>query len=394
MKTFDVIKEGFIVTVFSLLAFFLLTLIPFKKKYFKVLPGGADVEIYDIVFAGSEKPGIIKDSNIVLVELGNDRNEIADQLNILNKYAPRVIGIDAFFSDPGDPLENVKLEMALTQKNNVILSSTLIETDTMEIDEGIFCEPVQMPCGYNNFNAPTEISVVRSYFSHVIIDHKKQESFSSLIVKLFDSTKYHALQKRKDDMEMINYTANLENFFNISREQLLEYDSTGQLDRLNGKIILMGFFKSSPPLVLEDLHFTPMNPLFSGKSFPDMYGVVIHANIISMILNGKYINMAGKWLSYLYAFVITFLFSLFIIKANVKSDSTLAKRLGKIQYLFIVLVGYLLVMIFKYYKYKVFLEPIVVSMVLSLLFLNYYKRIAQYLHKKFNFNTVFKPTQQ
>ena len=52
------------------------------------MPGGVDFEVYDLIFTGSMKPGIINDTNIVL-ELGDTRGEIADQLNILNKYHRR-----------------------------------------------------------------------------------------------------------------------------------------------------------------------------------------------------------------------------------------------------------------------------------------------------------------
>lgn len=389
MKTWHIIKESALVTTMSLILFYLLTLAPVKKKYYKVMPGGVDFEVYDLIFTGSMKPGIINDTNIVLVELGDTRGEIADQLNILNKYHPKVIAVDAIFSSEGEPLENLKMEMAMEQNDRIVMGSLLVDTPALHVEKGVFSAAAKDKVGYININADKMTSVVRSYYPFARINDSMQRSFTSEIVRLYDDQAYQKLRQRKNEIEMVNYSANLENYFNISKEQLPDYDSTGQLDKLKDKIILMGFFKNQPPLVLEDLHFTPMNPVFSGKSFPDMYGIVIHANILSMILSDQYINMASKNMSYVYAFIITFLFSLFIIEAHYGDNNPRLKKLGLIQYIIIVLVGYIFIQLFHYTRYKVYLEPIVVSMVISIVFLSYYKSLANFLHKKFKYRTIF-----
>lgn len=389
MKAWHLIKESLLVTGMSLLFFYLLTLAPVKKKYYKVLPGGSDFELYDLVFTGSMKPGIITDTNIVLVELADTRSDIADQLNILNKYEPAVVGIDAIFSSEGEPLGNLKMEMALAASNRIVMGSMLIDTPDAHIEKGVFSSAVQGRQGYINLNAEKPTSVVRSYYPFATVGDTVRRSFTSEIARVYNEKTFKKLQSRANDIEVINYTANLENYFSISRDQLTDYDTTGQLDRLKGKIILMGFFRTQPPNVLEDLHFTPMNPVFSGKSFPDMYGIVIHANILSMIISDKYINMSSKTMSYWYGFIVTFLFSLFIIYANNEETSLKVKRLGLIQYIIIVLVGYMLIQVFNHFRYKVFLEPIVISMVLSIVFLSYYKKLAVYMNKKFNYRSVF-----
>jgi CHASE2 domain-containing sensor protein len=38
-----------------------------------------------------------------------------------------------------------------------------------------------------------------------------------------------------------------------------------------------------------DIFFTPLNKKIIGRSLPDMYGVVVHANIIKMILDKEFI---------------------------------------------------------------------------------------------------------
>lgn len=64
---------------------------------------------------------------------------------------------------------------------------------------------------------------------------------------------------------------------------------------------------------LEDKFYTPLNKKYIGRAFPDMYGGVIHANIVSMILNEDYINSMtdnqGLILAILLCFLNVALFS-------------------------------------------------------------------------------------
>jgi CHASE2 domain-containing sensor protein len=45
----------------------------------------------------------------------------------------------------------------------------------------------------------------------------------------------------------------------------------------------------------EDKFYTPLNKKLAGKSNPDMFGVVVHANIISMILREDYVEQMATW---------------------------------------------------------------------------------------------------
>ncbi len=56
-----------------------------------------------------------------------------------------------------------------------------------------------------------------------------------------------------------------------------------------------------------DKFYTPLNERMAGRAYSDMYGITVHANVISMILNRQYINRLPEWADFLmYAFV-TFL---------------------------------------------------------------------------------------
>jgi CHASE2 domain-containing sensor protein len=59
-------------------------------------------------------------------------------------------------------------------------------------------------------------------------------------------------------------------------------------------------------IVREDIFFTAMNEQFVGKSYPDMYGVVVHANIISMIGEEDYLASLPGWVNNVITFLIVF----------------------------------------------------------------------------------------
>ncbi len=66
------------------------------------------------------------------------------------------------------------------------------------------------------------------------------------------------------------------------------------------KIVLIGYVGDRIDIDTgEDKFFTPLNSKYIGKANRDMYGIVVHANIISTILNGHYIRVMPDWLMHL-----------------------------------------------------------------------------------------------
>ena len=55
---------------------------------------------------------------------------------------------------------------------------------------------------------------------------------------------------------------------------------------------------------MKDRYFTPLNEKYSGRSHPDMHGVLVHANIISMIQHADYINEVSEVRLYIIAFLL------------------------------------------------------------------------------------------
>jgi CHASE2 domain-containing sensor protein len=59
-------------------------------------------------------------------------------------------------------------------------------------------------------------------------------------------------------------------------------------------------------VVLKDVYYTPLNGTYMGKAYPDMHGLVVQANIISMIIDDKYINSSPDWMVFIFSFILVY----------------------------------------------------------------------------------------
>lgn len=108
-----------------------------------------EFEITDIVFSKLRETPLV-DQRIVVVNLGNiSRREVAQQINIIRKYKPKVIGIDSYFDCEGglrdsincpqllDTLGNLLLAYEIQEAGNVVLVSKLLQKTKTDLDESL-----------------------------------------------------------------------------------------------------------------------------------------------------------------------------------------------------------------------------------------------------------------
>jgi CHASE2 domain-containing sensor protein len=124
-------------------------------------------------------------------------------------------------------------------------------------------------------------------------------------------------------------------------------------EMIKGKIVIFGFlgeYLGDPSWA--DKFYTPMNKKLAGKANPDMFGAVVHANIISMILSEDFVNQMAEWQEVALAVIICLLnVALFsLINTNLPSwYDGITKLLQLIQLL---LYSVLMVEIFAWYSFK------------------------------------------
>ncbi len=321
----------------------------------------SDFEMTDYAFSNL-RPEPLVDERIVLVNIGHiSRREIAEQIQVIKQFHPKVIGIDGFFNCEGglrdsincpallDTMGNLLLSNAIQEAGNVVLVSKLLQKNlTSNNPEAIdfydsieYSDPLFSPYASNAFaNFPTnadyqeDVKQCRSFLPKVKVNGKDEYSFAVEMARKFDSTKTNRLFARGNDEEIVNYRGNVElldvrlrslqkkdiettnfrlMFYALDIDQLKNGDFFPDL--FKDKIVIMGFlgdYFGDP--AWEDKYFTPLNKKVAGRANPDMFGVVVHANIVAMILNEDYVGELADWEKIAIAIILSILtVALFIV---------------------------------------------------------------------------------
>lgn len=367
---------------------FIFTHIPVQTDLFDpIAKAFEDFEVSDLVFsqpAADERLNrekvdyirdphkITRDTNVVLVNIQfRGRQEIAQMLEIINRYQPKVVGIDAFFRKEKDPGQDFPLAMAMAQTQNLVLVSELVQPneaggfDSIQFSNPLFTESAHS--GFANVIASTEgqgFRTVKSFYPKHHLKDSLYPNFSTKIVELADPEAYQKLIDRHHFEEVINWKGNYRKFTAFDAHQIL--NEIGNLNKLTNKIVLLGYI--GPQLGdrdLVDIFYTPQNPRVAGRSYPDTYGVVVHANIISMIMDERYIHQMPDWVSYVLIFLVTYLnVALFLFIADHKK--TYYDLITKsIQLLELALFMFVIVILMLLFNIKVHLSLLFAAIALS-----------------------------
>ncbi|MGB3464036.1 MAG: CHASE2 domain-containing protein [Cyclobacteriaceae bacterium] len=336
-----------------------------------------DMEFSDIVFSQlREAP--IPDERIVLVNVAYEsRGSIGTMLNIVNQYEPKVVGIDLQFLVPKDTLEDAVLEDAFANTEQLILPSKVLfdiedrkEFDSLEHVIPRFLQHAT-DTAFVNLNSPgsmvqQDLKMCRDFLPQEVVGGKSQYAFGVKLAEYYDPEKAQQFLERGNTLEVINYRGNVFDYGTSEFGTLFYaldvndvYQENFLPEVIKDKIVIFCYLGRylGDRESLEDKYFTPVNKKYMGRTFPDMYGGVIHANIVSMILNEDYVNEMGETTSYLLAIILCLI--------NVALFSIIYHKLPRwydgitklIQLAEIFLLVSLIIMIFHFYSYKLELIP-------------------------------------
>lgn len=319
MKTFFKIDN----LLATFLVFFVINFFPllFSLDMFNPIQNTfQSIEITDLVFSqlrDQEKTPL--DTNIILVNNGSlQRAQLALVMQILNKHQPKVIGIDAMFRRPKGEINDLPLAQQFSDCRNLVLVSDLVYNgkkdlfDTINKSMPLFMQFAKD--GYANMitgNDSTDgdnidYKTVRSFKPTTKVKDTTKYFFPVKIASIFSPEKVKKFLKRDNELEVINYRRNTNKYRTLDYKDVIANEDSLQF--IKDKIVLIGFM--GPDLknkVTEDIFFSPLNKQYVGKTTPDMYGVVIHANIISMILNEDCIFTLPQLLINVLTFVLLYL---------------------------------------------------------------------------------------
>ncbi len=346
-----------------------------------------DFDFNDITYAKLEKgQNNPIDPRIAIVNIGHlDRAEIGFLIEKINSYQPKVIGLDTWFENEKDPEKDSILRNVFIKTNNLVAVSVAIpEKHDFSIQKNHFDDAIPKR-GYANLIGE-EIGTIRNYSPFETVNGEKYPQITTAIIKEYDTVAYNKLVKRKKEVETINYTRRVNQYQIIEHEDLMMDNVEGSL--LKDKIVLMGYINPDQNDI-EDKKFTPMNAKFAGKSLPDMNGIIVQANIISMVLDENYIKKTPKWVAWLLAVVIGWIHMSLFIRYYLE-DHIWFHLVAKLAQVFsAIFFAYLGMEIFDKFGLKLDMKYTLYVIVLAVDVIYFYEAFVTWLHKKFKYQTIF-----
>ena len=343
-----------------------------------------DMEFTDIYFSQLlDDP--VADEDVVLVNIGlESRAGIAMMIDSISQHNPRVIGVDSFFDFPKeDTLGDIMLMEALGRVENLVMVSKLLYNE--EIDEFDSIHTSWPWFTYNSDSAfanlitdaetQEDLKMCRN-FNPVLTDSngKVHEAFAVKLARHMAAEKADRFVNRGNEEEVINYRGNVldygatkfgNKYYALDVPDIFNSNYIPEI--IEGKIVIFCFLGEylGDRENFEDKFFTPLNETYIGRAFPDMYGGVIHANIVSMILNENYIFYLKDWQKF--AVMIIGLFM------NIMMFSWIYKKLPKwydgitkvIQLIEVVGLTYIMVYVMDLYSVKLDLTYLLFAVALS-----------------------------
>jgi len=214
---------------------------------------------------------------ITIVDIGHlDRVGIAKELSIINKYSPRVIGVNVLFT--ADSLEkDIPLSEEFGRSQNMIQISKLHNNDPSDITKWDSLEQYHPKFrfgkqGFSNMTITDDSVIVRELPMRQYYRDDTEFAFSYLVAITYDFDKVNPKYKNSD----IDYTFDKDTFGHyfkvISAKDLL----TENFDKndLSDKIVLLGYVSDT-----EDFYY------LDEKRTNRISGVEFQACVIKEILN-------------------------------------------------------------------------------------------------------------
>ncbi|MEM6726686.1 MAG: CHASE2 domain-containing protein, partial [Bacteroidota bacterium] len=156
----------------------------------------------------------------------------------------------------------------------------------------------QVKLGFVNFPGD-ENRTIRWFDPTSTLPGEPIHAFATELVQQYAPAKADILLARNDGFEEIHFLGDRDNFIRFDIQQAIDVIPLVDLKKaVEGKIVLIGYATEDEWLnPLIDRHYTPLNKSYTGKTIPDMYGVVLHANVLRMIIEEEYIVLLPAWIT-------------------------------------------------------------------------------------------------
>lgn len=350
-------------------------------------------EITDQVFSNPAwRDAPAAEEDIVIVNVGEiSRAGIAEQINIINSFGPKVIGLDLIFrSLKSDTLGDLMLADAIANSPNIVVYQKLLDPDESGIwNDALYSHPLftqDHPTAFVNLLIETagaeqfNFKTSRSFFPREYLKNSETNeidtvlAFGVALAQYLKPENVEAMFSRQNEEELINYRGNVidygrthtgTRFFALDVFDVL--DTLFTPDLIKDKIVLMGVMGRdfSDTRSFEDKYFTPLNTKQAGRANPDMFGVVVHANIVSMILHNDYIDGMSEFYGYILAFFVCFLNVLLFTIIYTKWSKWYDGVTKLIQLAQVMIFVFIIILFFHLYNFKLNLTVTIIAVLLA-----------------------------
>lgn len=379
--------ESFFVTVLVYLviwALFLLVNISFEPFNY-VFKSVKDIDLNDLYFSNIDVNDV--DTNIIIVNIEDvNRGKIAEVLEKVGEAKPAVIGLDVFFSNYiQTPFDSILKDQIIKQKDNLVMVANFDDNgnydenywqlDNVDYGHALILSSEDKTASVREFEPKTNSDVY---------------SFSARIARKFDRKLFDKLVSRNNPTERIDYIGGAGAFMMLNYRDILNMDNY-MLDLLSNKIVLIGYCGDSTQQMVNyyDAFYTPVGQSMSVNRLPDMYGVMVHANIVSMIIRESYFNNTPGWIVFVISFIIAYFtvvaFSYFYLRKPMYFNvvSKVLQLLG----IFVLL--WMVFLLFSMFNLNFKTSYLIVAIILSVDVLFLYEYIAILVYKKFGVKSIF-----
>jgi CHASE2 domain-containing sensor protein len=216
-------------------------------------------------------------SVITIVDIGHlDRIGIAKELSIINKYSPKVVGLD-FLLTTDSLYKDIPLSEELSKTRNMVQASKLHNNDLVQTSRWDSLERYHPKFrfgrhGFANMTITDDSIIVRELPMRQYYKIETELAFDYLIASEYDSHRINPKYKNND----MDFTFNKNSFGHYFKVISVKDLMTENFDKrdLADKIVLMGHVSDK-----EDSFY------LDEKRTKKISGVEIHASIIRELLD-------------------------------------------------------------------------------------------------------------
>lgn len=347
---------------------------PFEKAF-------KDFKFTDIFYAERLKKEE-RNNKIILVNIKHsNRFELSQVIEKIQDEKPKAIGLDVIFNDKKSPITDSILKSVLLKYKNIV-TSYYYENDNLIVSDAYFKNDHEIK-GFINLNLKNQNNVIRDFLG--VKDIKNQEfSFAAQLALTAGYIDNKYVLEELNHSIPINYIGNKDVFLNFDIDEILASEN---IPAIKDAIVIMGYLgEGNTQFDIEDKHFTPLNKAWVGRAIPDTYGVVIHANILNMLTKQELIYRLPNWITFIFAFVITYLVILLEMKLY-KHNSFVFDLSEKIIQLFLSIILLYFALLMLQFNIHINVGLLIILPIFGIEMIDFYEHLVIYFNKKFKWKS-------